>query len=362
MRRLFRPIRVLFAGAVVMLSCLSMTLGGIAITLACVALTSGTAHAEDGDAIVQARADFQRALELEQARDFAGALRLFRRVGQVKMTPQVRYHIATCEENLGKMVAALGGYQLALKDSEGMHPGFIAEVEQSIEYLKGRIPKLVVERGPGADTAFIRLDGVELGAKLVGVEVPLDPGPHLVQASSPGYQDYSETVTLVEGKTERLVLELESDKKPAPAAPQPVEPRGASGGPGIAPYVVAGAGLTAVVVGAVVLGVSQGKAGHALELCGGNLDCVALGDEDPEAWSEANDSWNSARSLESAGWVVTGLGVAAVATGTVLYFLDPARRAEGEARRSRRTVRTGHLKLAPGAPRADAGLSLVGQF
>src|SRR5690606_28697159 len=103
---------------------------GLMIGLAC----PEPAAAQTAEELSEARAAFQRGIELEQAKNWAGALKQFREVGQVKMTPQVRYHIALCEENLGKLVAALGGYELALADAESVGDGvsFKQEVEASI--------------------------------------------------------------------------------------------------------------------------------------------------------------------------------------------------------------------------------------
>lgn len=302
----------------------------------------------------EARANFQRALELEQARDYAGALKLFRQVGQVKLTPQVRYHIAACEENLGKMVAALGGYELALKHGQGMPAGFLAEVEQSIEYLKQRIPTVIVSRGDGAQAAVIELDGVQLGSKSIGIEVPLDPGPHVVRATASGYRDFEETLSVSEGDREEITIELVPvPAAVAPVAPPPktapVQPEGEKGF-GMLPFVVGGSGLVLAAVGGVLLGVSQSKANEALELCGGT-DCTALGDTDGDAWYEARSALDSARTMEAIGWVGVGVGVSALAAGTVMFFVDPGRKTE-QAR----------LRVLPSAPGSHAGVSLVGRF
>ena len=80
-------------------------------------LLEAPALAQDADELKRARAQFQQATELEQAGNWAAALQRFREVGQVRMTPQVRFHIAVCEENLGRLVTALGGYELALAEA-----------------------------------------------------------------------------------------------------------------------------------------------------------------------------------------------------------------------------------------------------
>jgi hypothetical protein len=87
-------------------------------------LLEAPALAQDADELKRARAQFQQATELEQAGNWAAALQQFREVGQVRMTPQVRFHIAVCEEKLGRLVAALGGYELALAEADAVGPDF----------------------------------------------------------------------------------------------------------------------------------------------------------------------------------------------------------------------------------------------
>ncbi len=177
------------------------------------------------DPVKRARMMFHQGLELEQAGNWAGALKLFRDVSQVKMTPQVRFHIALCEENLGKLVAALGGYELALADADSVGESFRAEVEEKIAALRGRIPKLVIERGDGAEAAKIELDGVLLGSSSIGVEVPVDPGPHVVTATAPGLEDFSTTIEISEGTTETVSVTLaEAEVEPVEAEPVEEEP------------------------------------------------------------------------------------------------------------------------------------------
>src|ERR1700709_2776077 len=114
----------------------------LGVPVLCVALSSQTAHAQDKKELSKARANFQRAIELEQAGNYTTALETFRDVGQVRMTPQVRFHIATCEEKLGRLVTALGGYQLAFADADSVGDDFKGEVERAVTRLQASIPKL----------------------------------------------------------------------------------------------------------------------------------------------------------------------------------------------------------------------------
>ena len=181
-----------------MLACASMS----------AAVTVPAAAAPDKEELSKARARFQQATELEQAGNWAAALQQFREVGQVRMTPQVRYHIALCEEKLGKLVAALGGFELALSEAESLGPDFRKEVEDKTNALRERIPKLVIERGEGAEAATIELDGIALGASSIGIEVPLDPGPHQISGRASGYDVYAETIEVPEKETKRVSVTL----------------------------------------------------------------------------------------------------------------------------------------------------------
>ncbi len=304
----------------------------------------------------QARAKFQRGIELKQAGNWAGALSVFREVGEVRMTPQVRYHIATCEERLGKLVVALGGYELALSDSEGMQPEFVAEVEAAIAQLKARIPKLVIERGDGADAASIELDGVALGQSSIGVETVVDPGPHVVSATAPGRVKFSQTITIDEQETKTLAVVLEavpSNEPPPPpiadTAPAPREPESKYG---ILPYVVGGVGATSLVTSGVFFYLNRSTVSDLEGRCP-DRDCRSLGDG---AWQSAQDDYDAAKVQETVAWVTGGVGLVALGAGVALYLLDqePTQEAVATSKRGVRVVGS--------APGADAGLSLHGVF
>ncbi len=310
------------------------------------------AHAQDAEAIAEARGNFQRAIELEHAGSWGEALKLFRRVGSVKMTPQVRYHIATCEENLDHLVVALSGYELALQQGEGMHPDFLAEVQGSIDDLKARIPKLVVERGEGAEAATIELDGISVSHSSIGSEMPLDPGPHTLTAVAPGFEDYRQTVTVAEGSVEAMTVEMVELKGTQTQVVVGSSQGETTEGYGVLPYVIGGAGIGAAAIGGVVLALSQGFASDATSICNDDPECAGVPNDD---FQEAQRLHSKAQSWEIAGWATVGVGIGALAGGTVLYFLDRGR--TEEARKSGSA-----FTLTATAPGSDAGFSLVGSF
>jgi hypothetical protein len=291
---------------------LALAMGSVAPQLA----------AQDAKELARARVAFQQAIELEQAGNHSAAVRMFREVGQVRMTPQVRFHIALCEDKLGKLVAALGGYELALAEADSVGPEFRAEVEENVNRLRARIPKLVIRRGEGAEAAAIELDSEALGDSSVGVEVPLDPGPHAITAHAPGHHPFEATVTLAPGETKSLELVLEA--LPAPEASVSRD-AGASNvlpaqkRPKLLPYVVGGVGAASLVASGVFLAFRQTTASDLDEACKGGL-CP----------KSKEDDYSRLKTYHYGSLVTFGVGVAAVGTATVLLVLD-ARQSRKEA-------------------------------
>src|SRR5689334_9987683 len=120
--------------------------------------------------VAKAREEYRRGLALEGAGDYDGALKVYKSVALVKSTPQVRYHVAVCEEKVGDWIGALGSYRLALADAQDAK---VKEVEKeskaAIAQLEPKIPKITITRGSGATTAVVVLDGQELGPASIGI-------------------------------------------------------------------------------------------------------------------------------------------------------------------------------------------------
>jgi PEGA domain len=281
------------------------------LAVACALASSAAlpAHAQDADELKKARAQFQQATELEQAGNWTAALQTFREVGQVRMTPQVRFHIAVCEENLGRLVAALGGYELALADADKVNPDFKGEVEANITKLRARIPKLVIERGSGANAAAIELDGVAVGDSSVGVEVPLDPGPHAVTAKAPNRKPFEANVTLEERQTTRLAVVLEE------LPPELLRARGplsVDKPPSkVVPYVIGGVGIASVIGAGVLFGLRQGALSDLEKACPSRTDCPA----------SQQSRYDDLKFYHYGSQVALGVGVVALGTaGALLFF------------------------------------------
>jgi hypothetical protein len=298
-----------------------------AAALALLGVSPGPVAAQQESDLTRARSTFQQAVELEQAGNCPAALPLFRQVGQVRMTPQVRFHIALCEAQLGRLVAALGGYELALTDADTVGPGFRDEVEQNIQRLRQRVPRLKIQRGSGAEAATIELDGVALGSSSIGVEVPLDPGPHAVTAHARGYETFEQTVTLAEGATQTLEVTLVPVPEPQQSV-APIAPTRLDSGirtPELIPYVIGGVGVASLVSSGVLFALRQGALGNLEDACDGNL-CN----------ESERDEYDRLQTYHYGALVTLGVGVAAVGTAATLIILE--RRPKHEQQQARLTV------------------------
>jgi PEGA domain len=301
----------------------------------------------------RARAHFQQGTELEAAGNWTQALTLFRDVGQVKMTPQVRFHIALCEEHLGRYTSALGGYRLALEDAGRVHAAsFKTTVTQHVQDLESRIPKLTVTRGKGAAGATIQLDGVELGISSIGTPIAVDPGPHTLTAKAIGYQPFEKTFDIEEKQKQTLEVDLQAAPSTAPelsstSSGSSSDQLGAQPKPHskVVAYVVGGVGIAGLGASGVFYYLRQKSISDLDSACGADHQhCPA----------SSKSTYDAAKRYNILAPVALGVGVAGVGTAIVLLV----------AGHHSNTDKADHagLSLEPAAPASDAGMSLVGKF
>lgn len=316
----------------------------LALPALCVGLAARPVAAQDKKELSKARAQFQRAIELEQAGNYSTALEQFRDVGQVRMTPQVRFHIASCEEKLGRLVTALGGYQLAFADADSVGEDFKAEVDAAVTRLRASIPKLLIQRGAGAEAAEIQLDGVTLGASSVGVPVPLDPGPHAISAKAPDALPFNQTVTILENEQKTVDVTL----APAPQEARPtvvvdggpaVEPSN----PRIVPYVIGGVGIASLIGSGVLFALRQSTYSDLEAQCGPNHD---------QCPSSAAGDYSNLKLYNVTSQIALGVGVACIGTSVTMLLLQ----------RKHSAPAASGMSLVPSAPNALAGVSWAGRF
>ncbi len=143
-------------------------------------------------------------------------------------------NIARCHQQEGKLATAWAEYTQALRlngDTAG------AERRKALEELARQDPRARAALAQAAHRARasaagcqVRSDDKELPMGALGEALPADPGPHVVRVSAPGYREETRSVTLEEGKTTGVEIELQSAAgQKAEAQVQPSTPSTGAG-------------------------------------------------------------------------------------------------------------------------------------
>jgi hypothetical protein len=338
-------------------------------------LVSPPAPAQNAKAAAESL--FQAAKQLMADKKYADACPKFAESQKLDPAPGTLLNLARCYEALGKTAsawveykaaAALAG-QLGQKDREEGARDLAAKLEPKLSKLT-----IVAAATPGL---VVTSDGVEIGAATFGTPLSVDPGEHVIQASAPGYKAWSAKVVVgpnADSKTASIpTLEKEAGPVPtatavpattapatatvAPTAPPTAEPTATSTVPPpegsssmrTASYVLMGAGVVGIGVGAVFGGLAASDVGNAQSdpaLCPDKV-CT------PAGRAAINDA--STKALIST--IALPVGLAAAGAGVVLFFVSAPKSPEKASLPARRSV-----AVSPVIGSDGAALSVRGRF
>jgi hypothetical protein len=244
----------------------------------------------------------------EACEKFAESQRLDPRLGTL-------LHLATCHEETGRLASAWIEYQDAATLA-----GRLREPERQrlattrARALEPKLARIRIQPMPGVDGLEIKLDGRKLGDASIGVPIPVDAGPHLLEASARERQPRKVDVAAEAGASLDVTIPpLEALPPPAPIAPPPRLPQPApvkESPPAIHPLTLAlaGAGAAGLVVG-TVFGINFFSQRHdGLAECSGST-CSAHG----------LDKLDDARASSLASGLGFGIGLAAIGAAVVVH-------------------------------------------
>ncbi len=196
---------------------------GLALSIAAIS-RAGRAAEPTRVELAAARELFSRAERDEDAGRWADALEKLKKTGSVKMTPGIRFHIALCEQKLGKLAAALTDY-VAADDAarEEGNKDVVDAVLEPLAEVRARVPTITLRPPPGVSDAEISLDGEILASGSLGAPFPVEIGSHAIAARAPNRMPFSATVSVTEKQAVSLdVLLPAAVPLPAPVpAPPP---------------------------------------------------------------------------------------------------------------------------------------------
>jgi hypothetical protein len=286
-----------------------------------------------------AEAAFAQAMTLANEGKWAEACPLFLASYRADRQIGVLLHTADCHERTGRLATAWGEFREA-EDLAAKSADARADIARDrAAALLPRLAKLVVT--VPAVPGLVVLRGETDITQLLGTSAPVDPGEHVIVARAPGHRERRETVT-VTGEATTATAALPPLEKlpevPVTRAVTELDFGARNTRRGIA-YRVAIPGAAATVLGlALAFKATRDydRTRDDRQLCDAAFVCNADG----------RDAIAGARRTAIIGDIVTGVGVAALATGIVLFVTAP----DAVAKDRVRVVPTG------------TGAALVGSF
>jgi hypothetical protein len=264
-------------------------------------------------------------------------------------------NLATCHESEGKPASAWAEFSEA--SAQARREGDTDRGQLADDHVKALEPKLAhlsVGLAPSAQVPglVIKFDGRELNQAALGVQFPIDPGKHQLEAAAPGKQSYAQAFDAPTTPTTLAVtIPVLQDAVGVPAAPAPAVPA-ASPAPAPPPAPTSGNSHTGLIVSGVATGLFAIGAGVTAVMYSskrGDFD-KANDSGDPSR----NDKRDSAQTLGTANLVLSG--GALVSAGFLVYFVATAGSHEQAPAQSARA----RFSLVPLLSPAGAGLLLRG--
>ncbi len=318
----------------------------------CVASPLLAQSAKSGSA--EAEELFKQGRAALEARDYATACARFSSSLAIERAVGTLISLAQCEEASGRLASARQHWQeaadLADATNDRLNRGPVAR--KKVAELDPKVPRLVVRLAAGApEGTTVQRDDVDLGSKVFGVALPVDPGPHVLTVVAPGRASRKYSITAAVGEN---VVEVEpgtpdaAPVSPAPVAPaQPLAPAATASSPpsashgGVRPlaWVALGLGVVGVGVGSYFGVDAMSKWSDAKNSCG--TGCP----DGSRARNERSDALSGA-TVSTVSFVVGGVGLAAAAW----LLLAP------------QAPETARLRIEPSIGYGSAGLQARGAF
>ncbi len=343
---------------------------GLGVALCAVPVSAAAQTEEERAGARAAATEGAKAFEAERWQD---AVDLFQRAESLVHAPPHLLYLARAHEKLGNLVKARELYNKITR--EKLEPGAPdafrqaqADAAKELQGIEPRLARLTVKvEGPEGVSFDVAMDGDEVPSALVGIARPVDPGSHEVVVTARGYKAEPAQVTLSEGGSQTVTIELVEDPSAA-AVPESEsvangqelatsgptssgEPtRDAKGGPNgmlVGSFVALGVGVVGMGMGTAfgLKSSSKRSDADALEeefvgVCGN--DCLST-DPTAKKIDDLDSEAKSAKTLSAVGFALGGVGLA---TGAVLFILSGKEKQSAQAPRVRGWVGVGSVGLS----------------
>jgi Tfp pilus assembly protein PilF len=299
--------------------------------------TCASAGAQAGNQGAMAEALFLRARALMANGNYDEACPKF--VESYKIDPKLGtlMNLALCHEKAGMTASAWAEYtqaaELARRSAQSERESIARQHAAAMEHALAH----VIIEADAKEPVAVMLDGQAVGEAAFGTPMPVDPGDHVLQATSPGRAAFQTTFHVQSGDPDRALhvpdlAPLTAAPAPLPDPPVPSPPTPAQavhGHPAPATrtlgIVAGGVGVAAIGVGAFFGLRAFANKDMAEKACGASF-CLPAGDD--------------AKSAMKTDEVVSTIGfvAGAAALGAGLYLVLTSRRPEPHVARLEITV------------------------
>ena len=317
-----------------MRACTTSARAGLVVIL----VLSVTSEAHAGGSAAAAQALFEEARALIADGKYAAGCAKLEGSQALDPGPGTQYNLALCYEKSGRSASAWATYlEAAAAYKATSRPDWEAKARDRATALASTLSKVTIVVVPGAprDLAITR-DGVAVVASELGTAIPVDPGPHVVEATAKGRPTFHASTLLAPGQSKRVDVVLGAAAS-SPATDTPPTPRPAEH---TLAYVVGGVGLAGLALGGVAGLVALDKNASSTGVCPNDGTC-----RDAAARSDSRAAGNWA-TISTIAFIAGG---ALTAAGVLLFvFAPPAKTAASALPR--------RFFVAPSVGLATAGL------
>jgi hypothetical protein len=300
----------------------------LAALVAFVGLTSNVALADPPTDPAAAEGLFEEGRKLLDAGKLAEACPKFEASNRLDPAVGTLLNLGDCNERRGKMASAWSNYRaaesLALTRSDQKRADFARKKADQIQSKLSTLTINVLQPEPGMK---VTRDGVEVAEGAWGTAVPVDAGPHVIEARATGKRTNSVKITVPDGapssnvvKLDPLVAEASTQPQPDPNPDRPPTKPNEKDTPEVQPSStntgrvigVIGMGAGAVAIGIGAYFAIKAKSTWDDAVTGGHCTTVGLCDDTGfNMNTDARSNGDIATVLITAGIVVAVIGAGA---------------------------------------------------
>lgn len=290
----------------------------------CLSLLSGAllcvspAFAQDAEIRTAARDLATQGAQAFDAGDYAQASDFFRRAHELVPAPTIALLRARSLAKLGQLLEAIDIYEQTARfkladDAPEAYAQAVETARNEMEDVRHRLPRLkLMLIGVGSnDHPQVSMDDKPTPDALLGVERPINPGQHRIEARVAGQLRATRELAIVEGQSYQIELDVRAVEPPPIVAEKALS----APVPEAHPWRKTG-GFVALGVGALGLGLGTYTGIVALNHKS-DLDAVCK----PNCPPSSADEIDAFRSNRTISYVSFGVGIAASATGIALLTL-----------------------------------------